>query len=189
MADAHATLRRGARFLGSGQSAVAGQYRAKVIGNGLRELDRFLNVLIGEIARSCGVTLACGQDNTANKLRGLRAAMAVEDGDHARLRAFGRTRECLFHCAGTVGRGDSRSAGALTTGWCDPSGLRRVKVGTELVVSAGDIAEACNYYEDLAGRLLAEGALYLTQRLERPRARIARHHDRRVQSTRLSPAA
>jgi hypothetical protein len=167
-------LRRGARFLGSGRCAVEGRFRPKVIGNGLRELDRFLNVLIGEIARSCGVTLKRGQDNTANKLRSLRGAMGTSDPDHARLRAFGRTRECLFHCAGRVARGDARDGAMLTTGWCAARGLRRVAVGSELQVSAGDIAEACSYYEALAGRLLAEGALYLAARTQAPRAQRVR---------------
>ncbi|MET0307494.1 MAG: hypothetical protein ABW023_02205 [Sphingomonas sp.] len=163
-------MRRGARFLGSGQCAVDGRFRAKVIGNGLRELDRFLNVLIGELARSCGVTLTRGQDNTANKLHSLRRAMGTLDPDHARLRAFGRTRECLFHCAGMVGRGDARDGAMLTTGWREPRGLRRVAVGTELIVSAGDIADACDYYEALASQLLVEGALYLAARMQEPRA-------------------
>jgi hypothetical protein len=176
LAEAHATLRRGARFLASGRCAIEGRYRAKVIGNGLRELDRFLHVLIGEVARNCGVTLESGQDNTANRLRSLRMAMAVRDLDHARLRAFGRTRECLFHCAGIVGRGDARDGAMLTTGWRDASGLRRIAVGGELVVSAGDIADACNYYETLAGQVLAEGALYLAARLEGRRARNLREH-------------
>ena len=153
---------------------MEGRYRAKVIGNGLRELDRFLNVLIGEVARSCGVPLPRGQDNTANKLHSLRQAMGAPDPDHARLRAFGRTRECLFHCAGTVGRGDVRGGTMLTTGWREASGLRRVAVGTELIVSGGDIADACSFYEDLAGQLLVEGALYVTARFEGARARSAR---------------
>lgn len=145
-----------------------------MIGNGLRELDRFLNVLIGEIARSCGVILPQRQDNSANRLGSLRAAMALDDGDQARLRAFGRTRECLFHCGGTVRRGDVRGGAMLTTGWLGPAGLRRVAVGSELVVSAGDIAEACSYYEALATRLLAEAALYLAARMDGIHARSAR---------------
>lgn len=180
MADAYATLRRGARFLGSGQSAVEGCYRAKVIGNGLRELDRFLNVLIGEVARSCGLGLGPTQDNTANRLRSLRGAMAVADTDHARLRAFGRTRDCLFHCAGIVRRGDRRGGAILTTGWRDASSLRRVGVGGELIVSAGDIADACSYYENLGGQLLAEGALYMAARLKGPRAPGARERNGRT---------
>lgn len=150
-----------------------------MIGNGLRELDRFLNVLIGEIARSCGVPLPHGQDNTANKLRCLRQAMGTPDPDHVRLRAFGRTRDCLSHCAGTVGRGDARDGAALTTGWRGDSGLRRVAVGAELTVSAGDLADACSFYEELAGRLVAEGALYMTARYERAGVRSARRRRRR----------
>jgi len=159
---------------------LEGCYRAKVIGNGLRELDRFLDVLIGEVARSCGVPLPRERRDTANRLRILRTAMAMTDADHARLRAFGRTRECLFHCAGIVRRGDTRDAAMLTTGWRDAEGLRRVPVGDELVVSAGDIADACNYYEALAGQLLVEGALYLAARTEAPRSRDTRDRDGRT---------
>ncbi|MET0270175.1 MAG: hypothetical protein ABW173_07075, partial [Sphingomonas sp.] len=55
---ASATLARATRFLGAGLSAddpacprpIGGAIRAKVIANALRELDRFLSILIDEVA-------------------------------------------------------------------------------------------------------------------------------------------
>ncbi|NYT42825.1 hypothetical protein HZY97_18775 [Sphingomonas sp. R-74633] len=161
---AYATLQRGSRFLGIGLGgpgeaprAIAGRYRAKVIGNGLRELDRFLNLLVGEAARCRGIALPEGERNTANKLARLRRALSVPDPDHDRLAALGRSRDCLFYCAGTVLRGDGAGDDAMTIGWRTPGGrLKRVAVGAELAVSVTDLSEVCRYYLDLADRLLAE---------------------------------
>ncbi|MBQ1498881.1 MAG: hypothetical protein IIZ38_11255 [Sphingomonas sp.] len=161
---AHATLQRGSHFLGLGLGgpgaaprAIEGRYRAKVIGNGLRELDRFLNLLVGETARCRGIALPGGERNTANKLARLRHALRVPDPDHARLVALGRSRNCLFHCAGTVRRGDGDGEAVMTTGWHgEGGGLRRVPVGAELVLSPAELSEICLFYRDIADRLLAE---------------------------------
>lgn len=161
---AHATLRRGSHFLGLGLGgpgaaprAIEGRHRAKVIGNGLRELDRFLNLLVGEAARCRGIAMPRGERNTANKLARLRRALRVPDPDHARLMALGRSRNCLFHCGGTVRRGDRRGEAAMTAGWHGEGGvLRRVPVGAELAVSPDDLSEVCLFYRDIADRLLAE---------------------------------
>jgi hypothetical protein len=161
---AYATLQRGSRFLGTGLGgpgalprAIAGRYRAKVIGNGLRELDRFLNLLVGEAARCGGIALPTDERNTANKLARLRRALSMPDPDHARLVALAHSRDCLFYCAGTVLRGDKGDAGAMTIGWRGAGGrLKRVAVGAELAVTVTDLSEVCRYYLDLADRLLAE---------------------------------
>lgn len=161
---AYATLLRGSRFLSLGLGGpgatlrpIEGRYRAKVIGNGLRELDRFLNLLIGEAAHCRGIALPGDERNTANKLARLRHALRVPDPDHARLVALGRSRDCLFHCSGTVRRGDGRGAAVMTIGWRGKGGrLRRIPVGTEMAVSSADLFEVSLYYLDIADRLLAE---------------------------------
>jgi hypothetical protein len=161
---AHATLRRGSHFLGLGlggpgaaQRAIKGRYRAKVIGNGLRELDRFLNHLVAEAAQCRGIALPDSERNTANKLARLRRALRVPNPDHARLVALAHSRNCLFHCGGAVRRGDRQDDTAMTIGWHGEGGaLRRVAVGGELAVSAADLAEVCRFYRDIADRLLAE---------------------------------
>jgi len=162
---AHDTLRRGARFLGAGLSAlpdecggVTAGYRAKVLGNGLRELDRFLNILIEEVAHACGVPGPPNERNTANKLRRLRGALRIGDADHGRLTALGRSRDCLFHCSGRVGRGDRPGDSMITAGW--PGNTpHRVAVGGELILAAGELAEICDFYVVIADSLVPLASL------------------------------
>jgi hypothetical protein len=153
LARADATLRSGARFLAA--AAITGRYRAKVIGNGLRELDRFLNVLADEVAVADGRRLAPTNRNTANKLRTLLPFQP--EGEHDRLVALGRARACLFYCGGIVTRGDARGSQWLTAGWTDPrdrSGpLIRFAVGAELAITSDDVADICGFYVDIATRL------------------------------------
>jgi hypothetical protein len=134
MRHASSTLFRGAAFLGaclrtptaheveSRSPAIVGRYRAKVIGNGLRELDRFLNLLIDAVSDADGLPVRPGQRNTANKLSAYRAAKSLPNRDDGRLRALARSRDCLFHCGGRVRRGDRRDGVAMTVGWPERSG-------------------------------------------------------------------
>lgn len=166
---ARATFARATVFLGNGLSmagpggalAIAGPHRCKVIGNSLRELDRFLNLLIDEIA---AIILEPGisadlkrQRNTPNKLRAVRAAMVLPSPDHARLRAIGRSRDCLFHCGGIVRRGDLRGDIAMTAGWsrADAAAPARVAMGERLSVGADELAETCRFYDGVVRDLLA----------------------------------
>lgn len=164
---AHATLDRGARFLSAGlrpqqdapPGAIAGQYRVKVIGNGLRELDRFLNLLLDEASLRIGFPALPGQRNTANKLRQFRTAIGIDrEADLARLHALARSRDCLFYSGGIVTRGDLRGGPSMTVGWSGPDlakGLRRFAVGEELEVTAADLAGICAFYEALAAEVVA----------------------------------
>jgi len=168
---AFATLDRGARFLGAGggQAPIAmrsrysvpvtGPYHAKVIGNGLRELDRFLNLLIDEAAHALGRPAFPGQRNTANKLNGLYASFGLAPRDDARMRALGRSRECLFHCDGRVLRGDLRDGVRLTLGWPEVPGtdspLRCVAIGETMVVAREDLADIAAFYRRLGSELCA----------------------------------
>ncbi len=166
---AHRTLERGSRFLGTGLARadqagpqpIAGRYRAKVVGNGLRELDRFLNVLIGALADAQGRPLPDAQHNTANKLSAFCATLGLDN--HDRLRALGRSRDCLFHCAGIVRRTDAPGAAAMTVGWWDEGGerpmLRSLELGEELVVTAAQLEEVCLYYAALGQQILASAGI------------------------------
>ena len=179
---AHATLERGARFLGAGlrpgqgraPAAISGQYRAKVIGNGLRELDRFLNLLLDEASFRLGLPVRPAQRNTANKLRTFRASTGIEgEKDEVRLRALGRSRDCLFHSGGIVTRGDVREGRRMTAGWGGPGladGLQSFGIGEELVVTDADIAGICAFYEALAAEIVASSAAprALTRRRTEP---------------------
>lgn len=169
MRHASSTLFRGAAFLGaclrapiahdieSGSPAIPGRYRAKVIGNGLRELDRFLNLLIDAASTAEGLPVHPGQRNTANKLSDYRAAKSLPNRDGDRLRARGRSRDCLFHCGGRVRRGDRRGAMAMTVGWPARTGgdapLDRVTIGQELTVTRGDLDDVCLFYRRIAHEL------------------------------------
>ncbi|WP_076071219.1 hypothetical protein [Sphingomonas montana] len=169
-----ATLRRGTRFLGAGLHFVAtdagdceaaGRGRAKVIANGLREIDRFLSLLIDAVA----LRVASDSDraalhrlgNTARKLATLRAVMALTSPDDAALRAIGRSRNCLFHTGGVVRAG--RAGSVPTQGWAAPdapplpAGVPSVPmpVGSRIGVSPDDLRRVCLFYDRIADELLA----------------------------------
>lgn len=147
---------RGARLLGGGlcheDYRAFGPLPPKVIGNGLRELDRFLNLLIGEAAQALALPMVRDEANTANRLRRFREGLGLADPDHARLRAIGRSRACLFYCNGVVRRADEMGGVAMTAGWWSDAremALRQVAIGERLTVSAGELAEICGFYEAL----------------------------------------
>jgi hypothetical protein len=187
MRHASSTLLRGATFLGaclrtpiarnveSESPAIAGCYRAKVIGNGLRELDRFLNLLIDAASTADGLPVRPGQRNTANKLSAYRAAKSLPNHDEARLRALGRSRDCLFHCGGRVRRGDRRDAMAMTVGWPARAGhdapLDRVMVGQDLTVTRSDLDNVCLFYREIARDLCGAVDLAPAQRMSATAAR------------------
>lgn len=174
------TLDRGASFLGAGLRAVAGpapivpatpitgRFRAKVIGNGLRELDRFLNLLIDEALYTQGLKAFPGQRSTANKLRAYRLAAGRPHQDETRLRALGRSRECLFHCDGRVLRGDSRGDPFMTAGWpasaAADAPLRRVAVGSDLAVDRDDLARVCTFYRRIGAEIGASARAVRSRR-------------------------
>ncbi|SNS85312.1 hypothetical protein SAMN06295912_11957 [Sphingomonas laterariae] len=141
--------------------AIAGRLRHKVIGNGLRELDRFLSVLIDEVAMlmppdDIDAVRVGRQRNTANKLRTLHTALGRSSPDHDRLRALGRSRDCLFYCDGVVTRSDRRHGTMMTIGW--PCGENQVggliAVGERLVITPADLASVCGFYDRLGGDLV-----------------------------------
>lgn len=176
-----ATLDRATRFLGAGlrtegradddgnqATGVEGPHRAKVIGNGLRELDRFLSLLIDEVAALIappGLDRACfrRQRNTANKLRTIRSVMALPSPDHDRLLAIGRSRDCLFHCAGIVRRGDSPTARQMTAGWPASKGASSpvFAIGARLTINASDLHGVCRFYRHVGADLLAACEVHL----------------------------
>jgi hypothetical protein len=163
--QAHETLRTGARFFASWlspssaasrQGGMRHDYRSKAIGNGLRELDRFLNVLIDEVSLHHGVARLPGR-NTARRVRGLRDVLGVPDRDHDRLVALGRSRACLFHCNGTVRNGDTRDAATMTLGWPDGAGgtsPRRVALGRKVSLGRADIESIAKFYSGIGDELM-----------------------------------
>lgn len=169
LASAHDTLLRGSGFLASslraraqgnrgGGGSIAGPVGAKVVGNGLRELDRFLSLLIDEAA---GAIAPDGFDkaafarrrNVADKMRRFHVMAGSADGDCERLRAIGRVRECLHHCRGVVHKAGLRDDLRMAA-----RGRRRVRPDNEperLTVSFDQLLGICLFYAEAAERLVA----------------------------------
>lgn len=168
LARAHATLHRGAGFFGTwlrwpdapvrSGTPVSHHHRSKVIGNGLRELDRFLNILIDEVSRRHGLPASPRQRNTARKLRLLREALGLPHEDDERLLALGRSRDCLYHCGGAARRGDMREPGTMTLGWPEGAGeagpLRRIPVGGAISLERADLESVGLFYRRMADDLV-----------------------------------
>lgn len=164
--QAHETLSSGARFFvawlspsgnAAGQGGVAHEYRSRAIGNGLRELDRFLNILLDEVAQHHGLGRAILGRGTPRRLRGLRGLLGVADADHDRLVALGRSRACLFHCSGTVRSGDRRDLATMTLGWPDGGAgtpPRRVPLGVRVSLGRGDIESIAKFYTGIGDELM-----------------------------------
>ncbi|NIJ35285.1 hypothetical protein [Sphingomonas oligoaromativorans] len=169
---AHLTLRDAAAFLGSGLgrsqwTPVRGRYRAKMIGNGLRELDRFLNILLDEVALAAGwpsadVRALTRLHNTGLKLDAVCVRLGMQRDDQARLRALGRCRDTLFYCDGRVQRGDTRHMPRLTMGWPEDTisegAAADLPVGDYLAITADQIAWVCRFYARIGGELAQMGA-------------------------------
>ena len=135
----------------------------RMIANVLRELDCLLSILIDETALAIDPELeprpAFGrQRNTANKLRNLHTTLRLSTPRHDRLRALGKARDCLFHCAGIVRRPDARGGNIMTVGWpgfpADGLSLRHFSLGERLVVKAVDLENVCDFYDDIASELV-----------------------------------
>ena len=146
------TLARATAFL---QAGHGGPFRARALANGLRELDRFLSVLIDEAARSglagsLDEAELARQRNTPNKLRGVRAALGLDSPDHERLRAIGRSRERLFHSAAPRDGTDSR----FVPGWLRVAGLEGYRVAETETLSL-QVRRICRLYERVGAELLA----------------------------------
>lgn len=159
---AYRTLCRGARFFASrpGQGTappeivvpISHRHRSKWIGNGLRELDRFLHHLLDAVAHAHGLGAASGRQSSAAKLGALRATLGRGDEDHARLLALGSARACLFHCDGIL-----RSPAMAAACW---TGLGRYgtpsapEPGTMLVIAVEDLHSIGQFYHKLADDLV-----------------------------------
>lgn len=139
-----------------------GRYRTRVIANYLRELDQLLNLLIDEVAiatdpvRFARASLS-RQRNTAAKLDRLRRLLRIPNPDDRRLRAIGRSRDCLFHCKGIVRRPDERGGDIMSAGWPDGHvALRPFALGAPLGLAKPDLDDVCRFYGAIARSLIAD---------------------------------
>ena len=183
-----ATLRRAASFVETGMLPLVvpaytghgairdGLYWPRTVGNALRELDRFLSILVDEVAHAIGLPEAdrlrlSRQRNTANKLRAIYRALGLASVHHDRLRAMVRCSACLLYCAGTVRRADARGGEGMTVAWPgrspdDDRPPPRLMIGDRLVVEATDLADIGRFYAAAAIDLQRAGdnLLLVTQR-------------------------
>jgi hypothetical protein len=169
IAAAYGTLERGSAFLArslqararAGQAAMSGAGGAKVVGNGLRELDRFLGLLLDAAADAVSNPEFDRQgfsrlSNVANKLdafyrlAGL-TGMAARDAE--RLRAIGRVRSCLHHCRGVVH--DPSVWDDLRVATDIRSCAEYSKTPDRLTVSFAELAQICRFYAQVGSGLVA----------------------------------
>jgi hypothetical protein len=162
---AYLTLLRGVEFVASGLRSPAVRkcargagsdgepYRARRVGNALRELDRFLNLLADETSRLLDLRVSPGQRNTANKLRDIDA-LCLCQADHWRLCALGSAREILYRRDGRLGRQDRLEIWIVAAGWPHLDG-RRASLGPPIRLSVidDDLASIGALYRRLAKAL------------------------------------
>jgi hypothetical protein len=128
----------------------------------LRELDRFLSILLDEVAMAAGwhnpaLRPILRVRDTARKLDIMSEKLGVHiEGAH-QLRALNRCGNMFSYCDGIARRGDSRSAMRLTLGWpSDPSSQHdHVLRGDRLTISMSQFASICLFYKSL-GDLVIE---------------------------------
>ncbi|PAX09100.1 hypothetical protein [Sphingomonas lenta] len=134
--------------------------RDRVTANALRELDRFLNLLIDVAAEHAGLRTWGGRRRTPNKLSALQSALGSPRLHHEALRSIGRVRDCLFHCGGLVRRPDHRQSDVLTLMWRAGSTRRRatLAIGDRIDLTAADVLAICELYRRIAAELVTHSA-------------------------------
>jgi hypothetical protein len=152
------TLRRGAEVFAQWphtrrkQPQITHSLQSKAIANGLRELDRFLNLLVDAAFRERGEFDNPNQWNTANKLQRFRRDAVGAEDDIGRLVALGRSRNSLFHCGGVARHQDRDDPRLMTLGWtaCPGSPLTRISLGGLIVLGSSDFECVGQFYRGLA---------------------------------------
>lgn len=132
----------------------------RTAGNRLRELDRFLSILIDEAALFLGGPDHDGPSfarlrNTPNKLRLLEAMMGLASEEHGRLRAIGRIGACLHHCSGRIHRRSLHQDILLAQGETDISFLPTGR-DEALRLAPQTLISICAFYGMIGDRLSAE---------------------------------
>ncbi|HWJ71190.1 MAG TPA: hypothetical protein VNS79_14200 [Sphingobium sp.] len=128
---------------------------ARLIGNQLQELDRFLSVLIDEASR--GAEAGEAERPLRNTARKLRQAAIMTGADEARLRAIGRIAAVFRHCGGIIHNvaihDDLRLVDGLKASAAGASGR-----GTRLHLAPMTVVAICDFYRQMGARLLTLAA-------------------------------
>lgn len=140
--------------------------RARMIGNALRELDHFLNILVEATQIVPARHRLADRHNTARQWRDLQRSRSLSESSYPRLRALGRSRACLFHCFGIVRRADARDGAWMTAGWSsDGNTLDRVPLGEALSPSPAHLLDTCRFYDGIASDLVVLRPIHMTTAL------------------------
>jgi hypothetical protein len=165
LTHAHVTLLSGCAFwerqASSGGSPIGereGLPFTRLSGNRLRELDRFLSILLDEIALRHGGPDHDGsafarQRNTSRKLYAVERMIGVTCLSDLRLRAIGRVSACLHHCSGAIHSSGLRNDLHLAAG-SDPASGDIGHAEERLLLSPDSIIAICRFYRDLGDRLM-----------------------------------
>ena len=129
----------------------------RMIGNRLRELDRFLAVLIEDVAAVGGQP---GHDrerfsrlrSTPRKLRVVEEMFATGADDDARLRAIGRLTACLHHCKGRIHTASIHDDILTARGSAKGPAWQQKEA---LLIDAQTLLAICAFYRGIGDRLLA----------------------------------
>jgi len=136
---------------------------SRLTGNRLRELDRFLSVLLDEVARAWGGEGHDGRAfarwrNTPRKLGHVHAltGTGIEAGARAvaRLRAIGRLSACLHHCAGTIHIPGLHRDLLLAEGWAADAPAPAIRSPDVLRLSPQAIGAIGAFYRALGDGLV-----------------------------------
>lgn len=177
LAAAIETMMRGAAFLYGRSAALdadgvsSDRHRATVLGNSLRELDRFLDILLDELAAASGMS---GQAlRVFHRRRSVTAKLAARPGlfghridDRIRLRALAAQQAILLNAA--IKSGPRRNA-MLIAGPVAP------------ILAPVDLREVSAFYSRLAARLI--------RHVEQPRAIRLSRRPRALSVPKLRPAS
>lgn len=166
LAQAHATLTAGCAFVmlraekqSISDAGLAMLSHTRMIGNQLRELDRFLANLIDETASCLGASgeelrLFLGLRNTSKKLHLLGAMTKLCSGHETRLRAIGRISACLHHCSGEIHAVESLridvwlAHGEVQNATCPADFTDRLRLAPQILISI------CRFYTVIGRHLL-----------------------------------
>lgn len=166
---AHDTLKSGTDHVISRAQSHRAEGKAdaivqtRMLGNSLRELDRFLSICTDEATRHLDSAALCDPAfarlrNTPRKLCLVEARIGARTSRHVRLRAIGRVRACLHHCSGRIHdaaiHGDVALAHGSGCGTTPPSGPEQGE-SQRLILAGATVVSISNFYREIADDLLA----------------------------------